>query len=523
MYTKQSTEVQRHFARKLLLIVALLVTGCTSVNYDYPREPSTYIPFAEGAALDREVAPLTLGKPEGYSGFYPLIDGIDAIAYRLRVAEQAERSIDVQYYLIKRDQIGQAFLLSLLLAADKGVRVRLMLDDMFNKGFDKDMMALDSHPNFEIRVYNPFNRGALGSTVGAAFEFRRINRRMHNKSFTVDGRLTIIGGRNIADEYFGVREDSAFGDLDVLCLGPIVEDVSRMFDLYWQHPTAVPLGGFIKPLQDPQAALDDFRQRLQASDDALIKTRYADAVINRAYRDVEEDIDDIRWSPYKLIYDTPDKGIKNKADESEMIITPLIESLSTVENELMILSPYFVPRKELTQGLIEAKNSGVDVSVITNSLAANNQKTVHGGYAPARKPLLEAGVKLYEVRPDAQVAGTEYVDSSSARSTLHTKAYVLDRREVFIGSFNFDPRSAFINTEMGVLIDDPVLGAEFMGMLESAMPNAVWEVTLTDKNKLEWTSTDKDKTTIYTKEPMTSWWDRFKAGVYRVLPIRSQL
>ena len=509
---------------KYLPFVLLLLAGCTSVNYDYPREESTFIPVADDAALDLKIAPLLVGRAEDVSGFYALIDGVDAAAARLRLSEQAQRSIDLQYYLIKRDQIGQAVIYSLLLAADRGVRVRLLLDDMFNKGFDRDMMALDSHPNIEVRVFNPFNRGAIGRSVGAAFNFRRINRRMHNKSFTVDNRATIIGGRNIADEYFGVREDSAFGDFDVLGFGPIVQDVTDMFGIYWRHETAVPLPGFIKPLKDPQAALAEYRERLIVADDKLAKTPYADAVVERAYREIDDELDEIRWSPYKLIYDTPDKGIKNKADESEMIITPLIESLSTTEQELMIISPYFVPRKKLLNGLIEASDDGIEISVITNSLAANNQKTVHGGYAPARKPLLGAGVMLYEVRPDYHVAGTEYVDASAARSTLHTKSYVLDRREVFIGSFNFDPRSAFINTEMGVLIDDPQLGADLMQSLEESLPKAVWEVSLTDKNKLEWTGLDEDGEAVtYSKEPMTSWWERFKAGFYRMLPIRSQL
>ena len=189
----------------------------------------------------------------------------------------------------------------------------------------------------------------------------------------------------------------------------------------------------------------------------------------------------------------------------------------------MIISPYFVPRKVLIEGLQEARASGIDVSVLTNSLAANNQKTVHGGYAPSRKTLLQAGVKLYEMRPDARVAGTEYVDAEAARSTLHTKAYVLDRREIFIGSFNFDPRSAYINTEMGVLIDDPKLGADFMAGLERALPGSAWEVSLSDTNQLRWTEVDGDSTKVYTKEPLTNWWQRFTAGFYRLLPIRSQL
>ena len=509
--------------RILLPLIGLLLTGCTSVDYQYPREASTFIPVANDAELDLKIAPLVAGQQEGISGFYALVDGIDAAAARLRLAEQARRSIDFQYYLIKRDRVGEMFLYSLLSAADRGVRVRLLLDDMFNKGFDHEMKALDVHPDIEIRVFNPFNRGWLGRSVGAAFNFRRINRRMHNKSFTVDSRVTIIGGRNIADEYFGAREDSAFGDLDVIGIGPIVDDVADMFDTYWQHDTAVPLAGFIQPLEDPQNALDEYRKRLAAANEELADTRYAGAVIDRAYKGIEDGIADIRWSPYKLIYDTPDKGIKNRADESDMIITPLIESLSTVEQELMIISPYFVPQKKLTQGLLEARKAGIEVSVITNSLAANNQATVHGGYAPSRKPLLEAGVNLYEVRPDARILGTEYVDSSSARATLHTKSYVLDRREVFIGSFNFDPRSAYINTEMGVLIDDPELGADFMAGLQEKLPDAVWRVSLTDTNQLEWTGLKDDEPVTYRKEPMTNWWQRFKAGLYRILPIRSQL
>ncbi len=509
--------------RLLLSILTLALAGCAGVNYNHPRDPSVFIPAADSAELDLGIEPLVTGRPEGVSGFYVLSDGIDAAASRLRLAYQAQRSIDLQYYLIKRDQIGLAFLHSLLSAADRGVRVRLLLDDMFNKGFDHDMMALDAHPNFEIRVFNPFNRGALGRTVGAAFSFPRINRRMHNKSFTVDNRVTVIGGRNIADEYFGVREDSAFGDLDVIGIGPIVQDVTDMFDLYWQHETAVPPAGFIKPLEDPQQALDEYRRRLASANQKLADTPYADAVIDRAFRGIEDKLAEIRWSPYKLVFDTPDKGIRNKADESELIIAPLAQSLSPMEQEWVIISPYFVPRKKLTQGLIDARESGIEVTVITNSLAANNQPTVHGGYAPSRKPLLEAGVNIYEVRPDAHFPGTEYVDASAARSTLHTKAYVLDGREVFIGSFNFDPRSAYINTEMGVLIDDPELGADFMNGIEEALKVSAWQVSLTEDNELQWTGVTDGEPVIYHNEPMTTRWQRFKAGIYRLLPIRSQL
>lgn len=509
--------------KRILLLVVILLSGCTSVDFDYPRTKSAALLDTADTYLAGEVASAVAGKPDNASGFYVLNDGIDAAAARFRLADIAERSIDVQYYLIKRDAVGQEFLYSLLQAADRGVRVRLMIDDMFTSGYDADLMALDSHPNFEIRIYNPFNRGLLGRNLGAVVNFRRVNRRMHNKSFTIDNQITIIGGRNIADEYFGARADSAFGDMDVIGVGPIVQDVSNMFDAYWRHRTAVPVAGFIKPLQSPDAALNQLRELYVKHSAALVSTPYAEAVIERVYALVESDTSGFRWAPYKLIYDTPDKGIKGAGNPEDLIIAPLRDSLATVEKELIILSPYFVPEKVFRDALIAIQQSGVKVRVLTNSLAANNQKAVHGGYAPARKPLLKAGVELYEVRPDARVPGNEYVDSSESRSTLHTKSYVLDRREIFTGSFNFDPRSAYINTEMGVLIEDPQMGAEYVAKMEKVLPPEVWSLSLDEKNRLLWSGLKDGVPVTYTKEPMTNVWDRLKAGLYRMLPIRSQL
>ncbi|MEM1191720.1 MAG: phospholipase D family protein [Pseudomonadota bacterium] len=509
--------------KPVLILILALITGCAGVDYQQTKPASIYIPAGNTAALDLAFSESDSGHGTNSSGFLLLNDGIDALAARLRLAAEAERSIDVQYYLIKRDRVGLAFLSTLLAAADRGVRVRILIDDMFNQGFDRDMAALDSHPDLEIRVFNPFNRGILGKPLGALANFPRINRRMHNKSFTVDSRVTVVGGRNIADEYFGARRDSAFGDLDVLALGPVVQDVNVMFDRYWAHPTALPLDAFMKPLEDAEAALGEFRARLAANNAALSGSRYANAVIERAYRKVESRQSEMVWADYELIFDTPDKGLRNRAKTSDLIVKPLARSLTTVENELVVISPYFVPTRELRDGLVRASENGIQVTVITNSLAANNQKTVHGGYAPARKPLLRAGVRLLEVRPDAVVSGSEFVDAGEARSTLHTKAYLVDRREVFIGSFNFDPRSMYINSEMGVIIRDPDLGAELISGLEEALPEAVWEVGLTHSNRLTWTGLEEGQEQMISKEPMTSWWERLKAGFYRILPIRSQL
>lgn len=510
--------------RKPIWILLLIsISGCASIDFDYPRTESHAITGTADTRLGGQLADIVPGKPQGQSGFYPLADGIDALASRLLLSARAERSIDTQYYLIKDDIVGRAFVRSLLQAADRGVRVRLLLDDIFTGGYDTGMMALNHHPNFEIRIYNPFNRGVAGRSLGAATSLSRINRRMHNKSFTIDNQVTIIGGRNIADEYFGAREDAKFGDLDVIGIGPVVQDVSDMFDTYWNHETAIPVPAFLKPLENPQAELDALRSRLEIDFENTRESRYAEAVLDRVLEQIETEPEVFEWAPYTLAYDSPDKGVKGKADESELITMPLRESLLGAEQEILIISPYFVPLKSGIENFSAVQASGVDITVVTNSLAANNQAAVHGGYAPARKPLLRNGIKLYEVRPDIEVLGSEYVDASGGRATLHTKAYIVDRRHTFIGSFNFDPRSANLNTEMGVIIDDPELAEFFASSIELAMPTKSWEVYLEDDSKLRWRGLEGGEMVVYKKEPKTSWGQRFMAGFYRILPIRSQL
>ena len=346
---------------------------------------------------------------------------------------------------------------------------------------------------------------------------------MHNKSFTVDNQITVIGGRNIADEYFGARTDSAFGDLDVLAVGPVVSDVSTMFDLYWNHETALPALAFVEAPDDPEAQIAELRQYLENERSDAYRTRYANAVRERAF-DLFADGESIfEWSPYQLVYDTPDKGIKGEASDDLLIMTPLIDAIASAKSELILVSPYFVPLRSGVEGLSALQARGIDVTVVTNSLAANNQFTVHAGYRPARRPLLENGISIYEVRPDATVSGTEFIDASGATSTLHTKAFVVDREAVFIGSFNFDPRSANLNTELGVIIYDADLGERFASSVSESISDFAYEVFLDENGKVRWRGWEDGVEAIYSQEPETSWWDRFKVGLVSILPIRQQL
>ena len=499
------------------------MTGCASIDFDYPREESTALMDTTETYLGKKVALLSADKPKSGSGFYPLSDGIDALSVRLLLAERAERSIDVQYYLIKTDTTSLAFIRALLRAADRGVRVRLLLDDVFTSGYDAGMAALDSHPNFEIRIFNPFRRGAAGRIWSGLTDFSRINRRMHTKTFTVDNQVTVIGGRNIADEYFGAREDARFGDLDVIGIGPITNEVSQMFDSFWNHETALPVPAFAKVPDDPGAALDRLRQRLEEQIVIARDSRYGEAVRDTVLEFIERPSADLEWVPYQLVYDSPDKGMRSKGGPSVSIVEPLVEALQSAEEEVVVVSPYFVPRKTGVRFFSELEARGVDVRIVTNSLAANNQVTVHGGYAPSRKSLLRSGVRIYEVRPDAEVAGSQIVAASGAKSTLHTKAFLVDGKKVFIGSFNFDPRSANLNTESGVIIEWENMAGVFRAAVDDGLKAKAWELFLNEDDKLRWRGYQDGREVIYVNEPESTWVQRFIAGFIQLLPVKSQL
>lgn len=508
-----------------LALATLLLSSCATVDFEYPKPESYALATSntEETRLGQYTDRLTADKPEDMAGFYMLPDAIEALAIRLLLADRAEQTLDAQYYLVKPDTAGLAFLHALLQAADRGVRVRLLIDDMFTGGKDNGLAALDHHPNLEVRVFNPFaNRVARG--WNGVTDLSRINRRMHNKSFTVDNQMTILGGRNIADEYFGAREDAHFGDLDVLSVGPIVDQVSASFDSYWNHRKAAAIPAFVDLPEDLDQALAQVRVSLETARQQTSSSVYADAVRQSAQALIDSPAEVYTWAPYELVVDSPDKVYKQQAAAASTMKLSLADSLKTATDEMILVSPYFVPLRSGITALSNVQKRGVDVKIITNSLSANNQFTVHGGYMPSRKPLLQSGVKIYEIRRDASFAGQDLVAASSAKSTLHTKAFVIDRRELFVGSFNFDPRSANINTEMGVIIQSAEMASLFTDQIYDSLKSVAWEVTLDDRNKLQWSGIDANGATmVRNKEPDTSWWDRFLANFVRALPIRGQL
>ena len=507
--------------RILGLVLAAALTGCASVDFDAPETPSYY--------TDIDTSQTDLGSTTqriddkygpGKSGFYPLGSGIDALSARILLIEKAEKTLDVQYYLVGNDPIGDFFFHRLLAAADRGVRVRLLIDDIGTRSIEPKLAPLDAHPNLELRLFNPF--ASRGSRIWDAWDGRRLNRRMHNKSLTADNGVTIMGGRNIAGEYFGINPKYNFGDLDVVAIGPVVDDTSKMFDRFWNDSYSVP---YRQLIDEPatQADLAQLVTELEASLDILRSTPYRDVVNDSIEVLSYTTADSYTWAPYKLVYDVPDKALSSDTTSDELITTSLRKVAEAAEKEMLVLSPYFVPRKGGVEWLTGLADKGVQVDVLTNGLAANDHLVVYGGYAPVRKPLLREGIRFYEMRGDLVIDGTKESGVDAADSKLHGKAFIVDRKYVFIGSFNWDPRSANLNTEMGVLFMDEELGEEMAAGVYRILPSNTYEVTLNDKGDIRWRTHTDGVLQVFEKEPESTWWKRFTANITRILPIRGLL
>ncbi|WP_170524381.1 phospholipase D family protein [Ruegeria arenilitoris] len=462
-----------------------------------------------------------LGDPkDGRSGVKLISDGEQALVSRLLLAAAAEQSIDAQYYLLHNDPTGHLFAASLLQAADRGVRVRLLLDDMDTSGYDAMTAALDYHENIEIRLFNPFWRDQSLIIAGLT-DFKRINRRMHNKSMTADNVFTIVGGRNIGAEYFLAREEMNYADLDVLAAGPVVNEVSHSFDEYWNSEFAVPARVVVG--QPEEFSLGQARSRLNELVEAAKQTQYGEALRKSARENFSDGTLSLDWVPAKLYADPPSKAAG--LDNSDPILaSQLLPYFEGADREVNIVSAYFVPRNNGVKWMTELENRGVDVKVVTNSLASNDVAPVYAHYAKKRRALLRGGVELYELRPDAYQVQRRGINWAQSRSGLHSKAFAVDDRYLFVGSFNWDPRSVNINTEMGILIDSPALTAQTMGALDDALPAYTYHVTLESAGQLKWrTRGENGEILEYDSEPTGSAWDHIVAGFFSILPIGSQL
>jgi len=494
----------------------LLLASCASLPPRGIMEVSKAIEPSTDTRLARGIVPLTAVHP-GMSGIYPLAHGKDALASRLLLTEAADRSLDVQYYIWHRDTAGILLMDQLRKAANRGVRVRLLLDDNGIAGMDPLLAELDAMDNAEVRIINPFaNRSARW--LGYLTDFRRLNHRMHNKSMTADGQASIVGGRNIGNEYFAAGQDVSFADLDVVAVGPAARDVSRAFDDYWNSDAAYPARILIKPAQQPviAAAAAAARADAQATDylNALRKTRVVDDLLRGSLS--------FQWALTSVVHDDPQKLLGVKTGDAGLVLGQLAALGGEPQRKFLLVSPYFVPMAGGTKSLVAMAQRGVEVTVLTNSLNATDVSAVHAGYAKRRRDLLEGGVRLFELKRNADSVERKQKGPSSGAS-LHAKTFAIDGEMLFVGSFNFDPRSAALNTEMGLMIRSPALAAQLAHLFRDTVPEAAYEVRLATDGSLEWLDRSPASEVRYTAEPEAGLMRRMSAAIARWLPIEGLL
>ncbi|MBA4502540.1 phospholipase D family protein [Marinobacterium marinum] len=507
--------------------LGLLLGGCAGLPENTGRLESYQLADTEDTRLGRVSA---AGLAADVSGFQLLDSGIDAFVARVALAREAEQSIDAQYYLLHDDMTGHLFLDELVKAAERGVRVRLLVDDMGLEGRDESVAALAALTNFEVRIFNPFGRH-LGRLSQFITRFGSVTRRMHNKLFIVDGQAVVLGGRNIGNEYFEADPALAFGDLDVVGFGPIATDAARSFDAYWNHDLAYPVARLV---DSPLDALAARRFRHYSSEyieqHAHDYAYYFDALRNSwLTQQLNAGSLSLVWGQARLVSDDPDKLVTDRRQTELHLSRELEPYFLELEKSLLIFSPYFVPGREGVEFLEALVERGVRVRVLTNSLASTDVPVVHVGYARYRRELLRAGVELYEmnrqVRAPAKREGWNFTGSSKA--SLHAKSFVLDGEKVFIGSLNMDPRSLVENSEVGVVLEVPEIAQEMLEWFEHDIDRVAFRVSLEQgsfgSERLRWDGWSGDQPVVFDVEPYTSVWQRLGVGLLRVLPIDSQL
>lgn len=470
--------------------------------------------------LDRGIGPRVEAQ-DGRSGLTLLPDNLDAFAARALTARAAARSLDLMYYYWLDDLTGRLLANEIVQAADRGVRVRLLLDDINASGKDGIYLALDAHPGISVRLFNPSRARDGGLRRGLEMVLRAfsVTRRMHNKAWIADGRLAIIGGRNIGDEYFDAADTSNFRDIDMLMMGPVVQETEAIFDSFWNSEVSMPIGALATAREGELEALGSGLAQLPQTDEAA---PYVARVLERiSVLSMLDGALPTYWtSEARVISDPPEKALARNSDN--WMMTTLMPAIASADRSVEITSPYFVPGVEGTAGLTGLVANGVDVAVLTNSLAATDVAAVHGGYAPYRKELLAGGVRLFELQPHAQPSDMSLFGSSAA--SLHTKAFTVDGHTGFVGSFNFDPRSASLNTEMGVLfVEEGLVGQMRSVFDEETAPSMSYRVYLDPDGDLRWEGENDGAMKVYDHEPEAGLMRRVVAQIVSWLPIESQL
>lgn len=459
---------------------------------------------AEGGYSLSEAVDAQVRAHAGASGVVMLLDGRDAFAARARLADAAERTLDIQCYIWRNDRSGNLMFDALRRAADRGVQVRLLLDDNNTQGIDGLLAELETHANISVRLFNPFRRRRF-RVIEYLTEFSRVNRRMHNKAFTADGKATIVGGRNVGDEYFNEAEGMLFLDLDVLAVGPVATDVQVNFERYWASPMAVPLSRALR------SRIVEQRPPTPEPDDS--QSPFVRALLAGTL--------EMEWTTVTMVSDDPAKASGRQPHKGN--VWPRISALlGSPRRSLDLVSPYFVPGGRSMRYFAELARHQVRVSVLTNALESTDVAAVHAGYVKRRRGLLRAGVLLYELKRSAALPAPRhqrYMARGSSHSSLHAKTFAVDGIRAFVGSLNFDPRSARLNTEMGFVIESPAIAGAIAEAFITRVPESAYRVRYHRYRGLHWQERGPDGDTIHTREPGAGLLRRAFVRVVSWLPV----
>jgi len=512
------------------LVLVGLLGGCSTLRTDYVKQPSKALPPATTTPSGRYIH-AEANQHIDESGFRLLTLSNNALMSRVVLADHAQHSIDLQYYIFNNDATGRLVAQHLLAAADRGVRVRLLVDDISATNAIDMLDALDAHPNIEVRLFNPFHTrkpSHLSKATQFLLDAHRLNRRMHNKSYIVDGNVAIVGGRNIGDAYFDASNDTNFRDLDLIAIGPVVKQASHAFDEYWNCDAALPIQAF----QGKHASHYDLAQlRVDLGRDArkFAQSDYAQATLDKLPNGPSGDRPGAWfWGSATLVADQPAKiDADSPKDERALRIGPQVKSMTDqAKQDVLLISPYFIPGDGGTHYLTDMASRGVAVKVLTNSLASTDEAAVHAGYSRYRRALLEGGVQLYELRPAAGVEQPATSKGTSSGVGLHAKAIVVDGQLVFIGSMNMDQRSKLLNTEMGIIVDCPALAVAVTNFFDTAIqPASAYHVTLSAPHggRMQWQDSEKGKLVTYHRDPEASMKRRLEVDLLRFMPIEGML
>ena len=528
-HTKISTTTYNKSMLAIYCSIAITVTGCSTLpKHTIESIPETTLQVdTTQTTLAQIIQPLQEQHPE-LTGYLVLFEPLEALSARLRLIDKAEKTLDLQYYIWDNDKVGALALHALIRAADRGVRVRLLIDDNNAKSTEGIFLALAQHPNIEVKLFNPY-RFRKYRALDMILDLKRINRRMHNKSFIADHQVALIGGRNMTNQYYNVSDNYQFSDVDVMLVGSAVKDISHSFDEYWNHEYAYKVQEVVKQSAH-RLSYDSLKQQLDEHYKRITVQNYLDLTSNSQAIDslMSRNIP-LDWVKAEVVKDSPDK-IKSKAKKKEHLNFQLIQHLEQPEKNVDLISAYFVPEKKGAKMLTDLAKDGVKVRVLTNSFKANDVAVVHAFYGKYRQNLLEHGVQLYEFLPaldkndldrhtEALAKKAKVNLKGLSRSSLHAKLMALDEKQVFIGSFNFDPRSAYLNTEIGVLLNSPPLAQAVHTTMDENLSKYAYKLVLDANKKITWQRQTPQGPVIYTKEPRMKWWQRAGIKMLSWLPI----